>query len=72
MAYTFTVSEPATLNNRFELQLSGEGGISEIDDLRIDDLRLGDALYDLQGRKIGNGQLHRGLYLQGGKKYIHY
>ena len=67
--YTFTASEPCTLNNRFEILLGD--GITEIDDLQTDNSQKTDhTVYDLQGRQINAPS--RGLYIRNGKKYTHY
>ena len=29
-----------------------------------------DAVYDLQGRRVASGQLHHGIYVRGGKKFV--
>ena len=42
-------------------------GIEETEDVRC---QMSDALYDLQGRKVVDGQLKKGLYIKDGRKVI--
>ena len=54
-----------TMQQPYELNIGQLTGIKEIDNLRIDDPQ---SIYDLQGRKIDNGQsvngkLNRGVYI---------
>ena len=46
----------------------GEGEASGIDDLRIDDLRLG-RWYTVDGLKLDKQPTRKGLYIQGGRKF---
>ena len=40
-----------------------------INDVTLDK-NANDIIYDLQGRKVVNGQLPRGIYIKNGKKFI--
>ncbi len=64
-SYTFTVSEPTTLNNRFLLQLND--GITTVPSVATQSQQAGQT-YDLQGRPVSTPT--RGLYIQNGKKVI--
>lgn len=44
-------------------------GINEIKDSEFTNLH-NDVIYDLSGRELGNRQLHKGIYIQNGKKII--
>ena len=37
---------------------------------RTNDKETNDAVYDLQGRKLSEGQVMKGVYLKNGKKYM--
>ncbi len=62
---TFTVSDPCTMNNRFELQLGD--GITSLESVEVLPQQSGQ-LYDLQGRRITAPT--RGIYIQNRKKFI--
>ena len=40
-----------------------------IEDIPADGYKIGD-LYDLQGRKVTDSQLSRGIYIMNGRKYV--
>ena len=42
-------------------------GINEINN---EQLKIKKDIYDLSGRKMNNGNLHRGIYIQGGRKVL--
>jgi hypothetical protein len=64
-SYTFTVTEPCTLNNRFELKLND--GITPVQGVEAMPQQ-SEQLYDLQGRRVNSPS--RGLYIQGGKVVV--
>ncbi|MBQ8158442.1 MAG: hypothetical protein IJ081_05415 [Prevotella sp.] len=64
-SYTFTVSEPCTLNSRFVLQLSD--GVNAIPCIEASPQQ-SDRLYDLQGRRIDTPA--KGFYIKGHRKYV--
>jgi len=68
--YTFTIAEPATLNNRFVLLLPAEG-ITSVTSVAAPSQQA-EQLYDLQGRQLKGESTTKGFYIKNGKKYIHY
>ena len=46
--------------------VTGIDGIEQSDNVQSDD----DAIYDLSGRKVSNGQMPKGIYIQNGKKVV--
>ena len=68
--YTFTIAEPATLNNRFVLLLPAEG-ITSVTSVAVPSQQA-EQLYDLQGRQLKGESTTKGFYIKNGKKYIHY
>lgn len=68
--YTFTVTEPGTLNNRFVLQL-GDGitAVPSVPSVATQSQQT-DQLYDLQGRRVITPT--KGLYIKNGKIILHY
>lgn len=63
--YTFTVTEPATVNNRFTLLLND--GITAVQSVATD-AQPDRQTYDLQGRRVSTPQ--HGIYIKNGKKLI--
>ena len=66
--YTFTIDEPCTLNNRFEIRIGD--GINGIEDLFENNAAPTEkGIYDLQGRRLKHHQ-DQGIYIENGKKYV--
>ena len=63
--YTFTLSEPTTLDKRFTLSMPAA---TDVHSVTIPHRQTGQ-YYDLQGRKL-NGKLQKGIYVKNGKKQI--
>ena len=64
-AYTFSIDEAGTIDDRFVLVLSSPSSISSVETKAAGSTRL----YDMQGRRI-LGQPSKGIYLRDGKKYM--
>lgn len=67
-SYTFTVSEPCTLNNRFVLSLND--GITSVPTVETKTQQAAQQIYDLQGRRVNTPG--KGLYIKNGKKVTQY
>lgn len=67
-SYTFTISEAGYINQRFTLSLGSD--ITDISTMTTNDNKANDVVYDLQGRKLSDGQVKKGVYLKNGKKYL--
>ena len=63
-AYTFT-AETGIYNNRFTLEF---GSVTGITDVNVNNN--GNETYDLQGRRMNNSSLKKGIYIIGGKKQV--
>lgn len=67
-SYTFTLGEAGQANQRFTLSLGDD--ITGISSKQENDEEKDNAVYDLQGRKLPEGQVKKGIYLKNGKKYL--
>ena len=67
-SYTFTMSEPCTLNNRFVLSLND--GITSVPTIETKTQQAAQQIYDLQGRRVNTPG--KGLYIKNGKKVTQY
>ena len=67
-SYTFTINEAGHINQRFTLSMGSD--ITDINMMSTNDKETNDAVYDLQGRKLSEGQVMKGVYLKNGKKYM--
>jgi len=67
-SYTFTINEAGHINQRFTLSMGSD--ITDINMMSTNDKETNNAVYDLQGRKLSEGQVMKGVYLKNGKKYM--
>ena len=66
----FIVNDRKEANVKQSLSVSFDGGVpTAIYDTPVNDLQI-DTIYDLQGRKVINRQLPRGIYVKNSKKFI--
>jgi len=64
-SYTFTVTEPGTIEGRFVIRASEATGIAEMAQEENND-----AIYTLQGVKVSKSAAKHGIYLVNGKKVM--